>query len=207
MTNFAFEFQLDKPQLDCNVSLDGDGFYVLFGSSGSGKTTLLNCIAGLIKPAAGKLQLNGENLEYIEPYYRQIGYVRQNSVLFPHLSVSENIQFPLKYVDSDQNHWLDMDEVIENTGISHLLDNCPSTLSGGERQRVALAQMLIRKPKLLLLDEPFSALDIESKKGLMNWLKVINHNYQLPVIYVTHDLYEVRFLKVKLLRLDNGEII
>ncbi|EGO65008.1 ATP-binding cassette domain-containing protein [Acetonema longum] len=181
---------------------------VLFGPSGCGKTTTLRCIAGLAQPDQGKVSLNGDVFfdsqvkENVPPRLRKMGYMFQDFALFPHMSVKKNIGYgikqPGKKADELYTRLLDL------LKISHLTDRYPHSLSGGERQRVALARALMAEPSVLLLDEPMSSLDSETRRELQDELKRLHTLWQIPFILVTHDLHEARKLGDRIVFMEQG---
>ncbi|ADG14027.1 ABC transporter related protein [Methanocaldococcus infernus ME] len=193
------EFQLK----DISFSLDKE-YCIILGPSGSGKSVLLKCIAGILKPDEGNIFLEGEEITNKAPEDRNIGYVPQNYALFPHLNVYKNIAYGLtiKKVDKLKIE-RKVREIAEFLNIAHLLDREPKSLSGGEQQRVALARALVLEPKLLLLDEPTSSLDISIKEEIIKELSKI----EIAVIHVTHDLVEARSLAEKLGIFIDGKLL
>lgn len=191
------EVEIKKKLTDFTVNVSfrcGDGdLLALTGPSGAGKTTIIRCIAGLEQPDSGRIVHNGrcwyDDSQKINlpPRQRQVGYVFQEHTLFPHLTIEKNVAFACR--DSRR-----VTELLETCGISRLRKRMPGQVSGGERQRAALAQALAANPKALLLDEPFSALDSVTKKKLREELKKIKSRLSLPVIFITHDLEEARYL-------------
>ncbi len=197
------EFQLKNINLELNK---GD-YYVLLGKSGVGKTVLLEIIAGLIKPDSGLIFLNNEDITREKIQKRKVGIVFQDYSIFPHLTVKQNIAYPLKRKKISNS---DKDELINKyaslASIKHLLDRNTQNLSGGELQRVALARMLVSNPNCLLLDEPLASLDIQLKGGLRNLLRQINKS-GVTILHVTHDYEEAIALSNKVAVLHDGEII
>src|SRR5699024_419195 len=177
----------------------------LLGPSGSGKSTILNCVAGLTKPNSGLIKLHNQTLfkghkEIIPTPKRNIGYLFQDYALFPHMTVSKNIAYGMKSKDFAKT-------VTKELRIQHLHDKYPHQISGGEKQRVALARALATEPKLLLLDEPFSALDDETRiKGHEELLRV-HQLWDIPVLLVTHNWDEANKLASSILRLKDGKIV
>jgi molybdate transport system ATP-binding protein len=187
------------------------GVTVIFGPSGSGKTTLLQCLAGLLTPDTGMISAGEEVLFDSErklnspPQQRRVGYVFQDLALFPHMSVSQNVEFGIRG-DNDRKRKLGRN-VLERFHIAHLASHRPDEISGGERQRVALARALVTQPRLLLLDEPFSALDDELKVVIMNDLKQWLAENTIPVLLVTHDRSEAQMLGQRMLLLKDGTVV
>lgn len=186
------------------------GVTVIFGPSGSGKTTVLQCIAGLVPPDSGMISIAGEffydstrNLDN-PAQQRRVGYVFQDLALFPHMSVARNIGFGARANGKPKTQLID--EVLERFRISGLARHRPAEISGGEKQRVALARALVTQPRLLLLDEPFSALDDELKQGIISDLKQWLTDNPIPVLFVTHDREEARALGDRAVLFRNGKI-
>jgi ABC-type sugar transport system ATPase subunit len=179
---------------------------VIAGRTGAGKTTLLNIIAGLI-PYKGRILFDGKVADHLPPEKRQIGYVFQNQLLFPHMKVWENVAFPLK-VKGFKGEALKekVKEALQMMGIGELWDRYPSTLSGGEAQRVALARAIIGMPKLLLLDEPFSRVDLGTAKRLRLHLKKIQREMGITTLFVTHNLQEAFEMGDRIALLEEGRI-
>lgn len=179
---------------DINLSLDSGDYFVVLGKSGAGKTVLLESIAGRYVPNCGEIILDGKNLVDLEPENREIGIVYQDYFLFPHMTVRENIDFPLKIrnIDKEQRDcaYESMAGILQ---IEKLENRYPKNLSGGEKQRVALARALLIHPKVLLLDEPLSALDYSTKFEMKKVLKQIHQQFKPIIIHVTHDLDEALY--------------
>lgn len=202
----------EKPTFSmcCNFEV-GSGFSVLFGSSGSGKTTAFRCIAGFEVPDAGTIKINGkvyfdrENKINLPPKKRKIGYMFQESSLFPHMNVHQNIEYGLKGLNSlDKKKRVD--EMLSLVGIEELEFAYPKELSGGQKQKVALARALAPDPEILLLDEPFSALDTVIRLRLRNELKKIQKRLGIPIIFITHDPVEAFTLAESMVVFDNGVV-
>ena len=188
---------------------------VLFGPSGSGKTLTLQSIAGLVSPDAGKIALNGrvlfdsQNGVNVPSRQRRIGYVFQDYALFPHLTVLENVGFGLKRDWQWRLSREDRRQVMEFLGIfeiPHLAHSFPADISGGQKQRVALARALIKKPDLLLLDEPFAALDTLLRVKLREELAKIRCAFDIPVVMVTHDPEDIRVFAETLVIYEIGRV-
>lgn len=188
---------------------------VLFGPSGSGKTLTLQSIAGLITPDSGKITLNGrvlfdsQSAVNVPSRHRKIGYLFQDYALFPHLTVLENVGFGLKkewqwrLSRDDGRRVMEFLEIFE---IPQLANGFPADISGGQKQRVALARALIQKPDLLLLDEPFAALDTLLRVKLREELARIRCSFDIPVVMVTHDPEDIRAFAETLVIYDIGRV-
>lgn len=167
----------------------------IIGRTGSGKTMLLESIAGFYEPGNGSIKLYNKEISRIPIYQRNIGYLYQDYCLFPHMNVESNIAYGLKTRKINQAEIKQrVSEISEQFSISHLRKAYPATLSGGEQQRVALARALITKPDLLLLDEPFSALDPMTQKRMYQIVKEIREQYGCAIILVTHDFLQAQEL-------------
>jgi len=186
------------------------GITGIFGHSGSGKSSLLRAIAGLETNIHGEISVNDCCLVNsaksisLKPEQRQIGLVFQDSRLFPHLTVLENLTFAAK---RRKNNKLKLDEIIELTELTNLINTPATKLSGGQQQRVALARAILAEPKLLLLDEPLSALDQASKTKLLKLILKVQKQLNLPILYVSHSLDELQQVCDKLLTLSQGKIV
>ncbi len=189
-----------------NLEVEAGDYFVLLGSSGSGKTVLLETIAGMISPHSGEIFLRDKNITHEKIQHRKIGIVFQDYALFPHLSVFENIAFPLK---QENIHKKELETIVHQLAkeleISHLLQRKPHGLSGGEMQRVALARTLAMKPDVLLLDEPLSALDAKLRRETRMLLRNLNRKGQ-TIVHVTHDYEEAVVLANKVAVISNGTI-
>ena len=202
--------QLARPgfALDVDLALPAQGVSALFGPSGCGKTTVLRALAGLER-AAGRVALTGEVWQddaqrRFEPTHRRaLGYVIQEAALFPHLDVRRNLEYGLRRSGAARDT---LDPVVELLGLAPLLARRPATLSGGERQRVAIGRALAARPRLLLMDEPLSALDAARKAEILPYLERLARGAGLPVIYVTHSMDEVARLADHLVLLDAGRV-
>ncbi len=192
-----------------DISLDireGD-YLALLGVSGAGKTVLLEALAGLVKPAKGRILLNGNDITKDKVQGRGIGLVYQDLSLFPHLTAYKNIAYPLRRraLTSNELH-ARVEELARLVEVTHLLDRFPGTLSGGEAQRVALARTLAADPQVLLLDEPLSNLDVKLKGELRSVLRNI-HRRGKTIIHVTHDFMEAATLANMVAVVENGRMI
>jgi molybdate transport system ATP-binding protein len=181
------------------------GVTVVTGRSGSGKTTILRCLAGLDR-VPGRLSVSGEiwqeERHFLPAHRRRAGYVFQGANLLPHLSVRGNLDYALRRSGRGEG-WA---EVVERTGIAHLLDRSPARLAGGEAQRVAIARALLGAPRLLLLDEPLSALDPEAKRELIVYLSGLLPGLDMPVLLVTRDPLEAAALAARRMTVRAGRI-
>ena len=192
---------------DVNLTVDEGEYFVVLGPTGSGKTVLLETIAGLYPVKSGEIWLGGREVTRLEPEKRNISIVYQDHALFPHLSVAENIIFGLRlHRQRHQQLTQTLNWLSDLLGIAHLLDRSPDTLSGGERQKVALARALSIKPQVLLLDEPLSALDPESREGVQQELRRIHNQLKVTTIHVTHDFEEAVALGERIAVLGEGGI-
>jgi molybdate transport system ATP-binding protein len=169
----------------------------IFGPSGAGKTSLLDAIAGLRRMQRGRITFDDVVLSDLPARARRIGYVPQETALFPHLSVERNIRYGGRH---NEQH------VVEVLEIGHLLDRTVTALSGGEQKRVALARALLTAPRLLLLDEPLSGLDRPLRDRVMQFLQRVRDDFNVPMLYVTHDEDELAAIADDVVRLDHGRI-
>jgi molybdate transport system ATP-binding protein len=206
----CFKLQLESFLLDAAFSAPAVGVTALFGASGSGKTTLLRCIAGLER-ATGTLHVNGDTWQdetIFEPVHkRPLGYVFQEASLFPHLSVRANLEYGLKRIPLSERK-VPLEQVVEWLGLERLIERGdPARLSGGERQRVAIGRALLTSPRILLMDEPLSALDTNSKQEILPYLERLHRDLKIPVLYVSHAMDEVARLADHLVLLDQGRVI
>ena len=183
----------------------------LFGASGAGKTSLINMIAGLLKPDRGFIAIDNETLDdtatrvHIPPYRRRIGYVFQDARLFPHLDVSENLDYGRRMNGLKRDQPSEA-RIIDLLDIGGLKDRRPGQLSGGERQRVALGRALLSKPRLLLLDEPLGSLDEGRKVEILPYLVRLRDEAGIPMVYVSHDAAELRQLATQIVMLRHGRV-
>ncbi len=176
---------------DINLSVSEGEYFIVLGPTGAGKTVLLESIAGLYPIKSGEIWLRGKEVTRLEPEKRGISIVYQDHALFPHLSVKDNIVFGLKlHKQTKQEAEAALDWVAGLLDVSHLLNRKPDTLSGGEQQKVALARALSIKPEVLLLDEPLSALDPETREGVQKELRQLHNRLKVTTIHVTHDFEE-----------------
>jgi len=191
--------------IDLKIS-EGE-FVVLLGPSGCGKTTTLRMIAGLEMPTGGTLTLAQNDITHTPPSQRDIGFVFQFYALYPHLTVKQNIAFPLENTHCPK---LEIErtiaEVAKGLGITHLLDRHPNQLSGGDQQRVSLARAIVRQPDIYLMDEPLGTLDADHRLELREFIRVQQQKLSVTTIYVTHDQEEALSLADKVVVMDAGTI-
>jgi molybdate transport system ATP-binding protein len=186
------------------------GVTALFGQSGAGKTTIVNAIAGLLRPNRGRIILDGTALLdttrriVIPTHKRRIGYVFQEGRLFPHLTVRQNIAYGAWFAGARAT---DTPRIVDLMGIGALLDRRPGTLSGGEKQRVALARAILSQPRMLLMDEPLSALDEARKSEVLPYLERLRDEVRLPILYVSHNVAEVARLATTVVLIDKGRLV
>jgi len=202
------QFGDNPPAVDGIDLVSGDGeFLVLLGPSGCGKTTLLRMIGGLEPPTGGQVWIGGRNVTRLPPRARQIAMVFQSYALYPHMSVRQNIAFPLKAqkVSKDEQR-KKIEWAASILGIEMLLDRKPRQLSGGQRQRVALARALVRDPTIFLLDEPLSNLDAQRRASARDELQQFQRRVGTTTIYVTHDQVEAMGMGDRIAVMDRGRI-
>jgi molybdate transport system ATP-binding protein len=207
-----FKGSLGKFKMDVAFGAPLHGITALLGPSGSGKTTVLRCVSGLSR-LSGELIVGGEVWQdqrgtFLRPHERPIGYVFQEASLFPHLSVRKNLLYgherALKTGASEE---IRFDDVVDLMGIRNLLDRATTALSGGERQRVAIGRALLAQPRLLLMDEPLSALDRQNKEEILPYFEALHDTLSIPILYVSHDIAEVERLADFLVLLEHGRVL
>jgi molybdate transport system ATP-binding protein len=190
---------------------NGGGVTALFGQSGSGKSLTLSIIAGLAKPDAGYVRLDGRTLVDVERgvfvpvWRRRIGLVFQDSNLFPHLSVKQNLLYGRWFAPRGERR-IDFEAVVETLGIAGLISRPPARLSGGEKQRVAIGRALLSCPKLLLLDEPLAALDMQRKLEILPLIERVRDEFGVPIVYVSHAVEEVVRLASSVVMIESGRV-
>ena len=191
-----------------DLEVGGDELLVLVGRSGSGKTTLLRAIAGLETLDSGRVRLGGEDVTSVPPRGRGVALVFQEAALFPHLRVRDNIGIGERARGADRSAVSTrVVEVAETLEVAHLLDRMPSALSGGERQRVALARAVIRTPRVLLLDEPLAAVDVEQRVRMRTVIREVQRRLGVPTVHVTHDQGEAMALGDRVAMVDRGRVL
>ncbi len=196
--------------LDIAFTAPATGVTALFGPSGSGKTSVLRCVAGLTRLAQGEIGFAGETWQdtrgFVPAHRRPIGYVFQDANLFSHLSVAENLRFGLRRAAAVAPV-IGFDQVVDRLGLATLLARSPDRLSGGERQRVGIGRALLAQPRLLLIDEPLSAVDLPARDGILSLLETLCHDLAIPAVYVSHDLAEVTRLADHLVLIEAGRLV
>ncbi|HGH1363827.1 ATP-binding cassette domain-containing protein [Acinetobacter baumannii] len=193
-------FELHMGQFHIEPSFQSDASVIgLFGASGSGKTSILHAITGLNTPRSGIIKIQGQTWFdsdqkiNVSTQKRHVGLVFQDAQLFPHKTVKQNLLFGFKHLSPQERHF-EADYIIELLKLGHLLQRMPIKLSGGEKQRVALGRALLYSPKLLLLDEPLSALDANHKAEIIPFFQKVKEEIKIPMIYVSHDIQEIKQL-------------
>ena len=218
--HFKIKKKLDHFSVDIEYGFE-KGVLVIQGESGAGKTTVLNCISGLTLPDEGQISIGGQVVfdsskrVNIPTRARTIGYLFQNYALFPNMTVHQNITYGIKnraeYKKNSKTEREKLlsyaDEIMENFGIAHLKKKHPNQISGGEKQRVALSRAIVTKPDLLLLDEPFSALDYQTKENVYQEFAAFKENFRIPTILITHDTKESEMFADSRIIMKEGQII
>ena len=216
--DFMIKKKLNYFDLDMDVSI-GNELLVIEGASGAGKTTILNCLSGLITPDSGHIAVDDRVLFddkariNISTEKRHIGYLFQNYALFPNMTVRNNVLYGLRNKRGfrhrqERREMLDYaDYTMETLGISHLADKRPTHISGGEKQRVALARAMVTRPALMLLDEPFSALDENTKEKIYEEFMAFKDTLRIPTVLITHNHRETELFADKNITLKEGRII
>ena len=200
---------MGKMQLDVEFTIQEGGLVTLYGPSGAGKTTVLRMLCGLSNPDEGRISVRGQpwldsaKKINLKPQHRDIGIVFQDYALFPNLTVKENLRYALKKDQPD----VIVNELLEMMELTNLHDKKPELLSGGQRQRVALARAIVRNPRILLLDEPMSALDTTLRLKIQDYILRVHEQFKLTTILVSHDIMEVIRLSNRVLLMDHGKII
>ncbi|MEY3513522.1 MAG: hypothetical protein RL420_545 [Pseudomonadota bacterium] len=190
-----------------NLEIKAGEFFVLLGPSGSGKTTTLRILAGLEPVSGGQVWIDGEDVTFTEPGARDVAMVFQSYALYPHMTVAQNIGFPLKMVGQSQQAIAEaVNEAAKRVGIAHLLSRRPGQLSGGQQQRVALARAIVRHPRIFLLDEPLSNLDAKLRLETRLELHQLQRELGVTTVYVTHDQEEAMTLADRIAVFMEGEI-
>jgi putrescine transport system ATP-binding protein len=201
----------DTPTLNnINLNIIQGDLFALVGPSGCGKTTLLRILAGFEKPTAGKILLDGQDITDLPPYERPLNMMFQSYALFPHMNVKENIEFGLKHLTisiSEKEIKNRLDEALQMVGMEYFMFRKPDQLSGGQKQRVALARSLVRRPKVLLLDEPLGALDRKTRENTQVELIKIQSMLDLTFVMVTHDQEEAMAMSDAMAVINEGKVL
>ncbi len=206
-----FYKKLDKFILNVKFKIPNNGITFIMGHSGSGKSTLLKCISGITKPNIGFLNINKNCLQnskkniFIKPEKRNISLIFQSPYLFPHMSIIENLKFGFNRTKETEKK-INIEEVINKLKLNKLIKKKTYNLSGGETQRITIGQSLLSSPTLLLMDEPLSAQDTYMKKTIKNYLKYINKKHNIPIIYISHSINEIKNFGDYLIFMKNGKI-
>jgi len=195
-------------QLEIEMHIKHKDLITIYGESGAGKTSTLRILSGLMNPDKGNIKIN-DNIWFdakkkinIKPQKRNIGYVFQDYALFPNMTVQQN----LKYAINDNQNKSLLSQLIDIIELGDLQHRHPETLSGGQKQRVALARALVQQPDILLLDEPFSALDLKKRLKLQDYLLKVHHEFNLTTILISHDISEINKLSNRVYIINNGKI-
>lgn len=194
-------------ELAAEFSAEAGSITALFGKSGSGKTTLINQLAGLERPARGRIELDGEVLFdsaagiHVPPAQRRLGYVFQDGRLFPHMSVRGNLNYGVK-----KEMTIGFDQIVDLLDIRALLERRPNHLSGGERQRVAIGRALLSSPRLLLMDEPLAAIDVQLRNDILPFIERLRDELAMTIVYVSHAIEEVIRLADTMVILSDGKV-
>jgi ABC-type Fe3+/spermidine/putrescine transport system ATPase subunit len=202
LNNITFAYDHNVPILtDFSLQVDEGEILAIQGKSGSGKSTILRLIAGLEKIRSGDIILDGVNINDLEVSQRGVGYVFQNHALFPHLTIKQNIEFGISTLKKSYRQQT-VNNVVKLLEIKSLLNRYPHEISGGQKQRVAIARSLVTKPKILLLDEPFTALDQALKESVRKDIYQVLREYQITTILVTHDINDAYALNARVMTLQ-----
>ncbi len=207
----AFRGSLGRFSLDASFAVPATGVTAIFGPSGCGKTTVARCLAGLHYLSGSFCAIDGDiwqdQSSFRKAHQRPVGYVFQEASLFSHLSIKRNLLYGApRGAKASRADGIGFEEVVELLGLAKLLDRSPQNLSGGERQRVAIGRALLSQPKLLLMDEPLSALDRLTKSEILPFLERLHERLSLPVIYISHDMSEIERLADHLILMDRGKV-
>jgi multiple sugar transport system ATP-binding protein len=190
-----------------SVDIKDGEFFVMLGPSGCGKTTTLRMIAGLELPSEGQIKINGRDVTYEEPRHRDIAMAFQDYGLYPHLSVYQNIEFPLKVRKiAEGERRKKVHDTAEKLGIAEFLDRKPGQISGGQRQRVSLARALVRNPRVFLMDEPLSNLDAKLRASMRTEIKKLVTSLGITTVYVTHDQIEAMSMADRIAVMRRGDM-
>src|SRR5215472_6280110 len=190
-----------------DLSIARGEFLTFLGPSGSGKTTTLNMLAGFERPTRGTITLDGRSADALPPYERNIGMVFQSYALFPHMSVTENVAFPLSVRKCPKDEIKTrVDRALDKVRLRQFADRAPAQLSGGQQQRVALARALVFEPSLVLMDEPLGALDKKLREHMQIELKQLHDQLGITIVYVTHDQSEALTMSDRVAVFESGGV-
>ncbi|SFR76067.1 ATP-binding cassette domain-containing protein [Anaeromicropila populeti] len=204
--NFTYQVANFKLQ-NIELEIKENEIFAFLGKTGSGKTMLLEAIAGFYRGNCGAIYISGKDVVDIVPEERKIGFVYQDFGLFPHMTVYENIRYGLKMHRVEKSKMnLRISDMAKLLGIEHILKHYPATLSGGERQRTALARALVLQPRILLMDEPFSALDPGTRSQMYQLVEQIHKTFACTILFVTHNLYEAERMAQRIGIMVNGKL-
>lgn len=204
MTAIRLEKVSTRILKEVDLTISEGEFFVLLGPSGAGKSTLLQVIAGLL-PCRGGIFFNGDCINGLPPHRRRVGYLFQDLLLFPHLTVKGNLQLAMAHLKLHRTAATGkISEILDRFGILPLADRYPSQMSGGEKQRAALARAIATDPRILLLDAPFSSLDLENAARLRTELKAHQRHFRITTLFVTHHWEEARQLADRIGIIRNG---
>jgi molybdate transport system ATP-binding protein len=212
MTNMVVKIngQLEGFELSFQHEFNSKGITVLYGPNGSGKSTIISAIAGFINNLDITVKLDDiilDGKKTVPPHKRPIGIMFQDPILFEHLNINENLDFAISRSKLKLKHKITKENLIENLELNELLKRYPNNLSGGEKLRIALARTLLTQPEYLLLDEPMSDIDIRYKAKLLFFLKKINRQFKVPILYVSHSIEEISQIADQIILIDNGKKI
>ena len=205
------ETKVGKFYLKVNLLLSND-INCLFGPSGSGKTSIANCISGLIKPKNSFIQINdrilndSRNHSFLPIHKRKIGYVFQDSRLFPHFTVKQNLLYGQNIRKYKKKIFL-YNDIIKLLNLESLVLRYPNNLSGGEKQRVSIGRAILSQPDILIMDEPLASLDQKRKNEILMYITKINRRYKIPIVYVSHSLFEIFLLGKNISFIKNGNVV
>lgn len=203
-----FYIKLNKFTLNITIKTKTTQILTIFGESGSGKSTLLKCISGLIIPKKGFLKINNKIMQdsnkkiFIKTNIRKIGHITQNITLFPHLSVYENIFLGI----NKKSNYIKPTTIINILKLTKILKRKINNLSGGEKQRVLIAQIFLTQPDVIIMDEPLSSQDENIKKHIITYIKNINEKFNIPIIWVSHDIKELEMISKNIIVMNKGKI-
>lgn len=205
--NVVKQFDGETAVNNVSLSVESGEFFTLLGPSGCGKTTLLRMLAGFLHPDSGQILLDGKDLSHVPPEKRPVHTVFQSYALFPHMNVRQNVAFPLKMAGWDPARiQSQVDELLHDVSLTAYGDRFPHEMSGGQQQRVAIARALVDRPRLLLLDEPLSALDAKLREQMQIELINLQREVDITFVYVTHDQGEALALSHRIAVMNKGQV-